>query len=69
MKKGVDKKVIEEALSQKDIDEEKMAKKLIKKRSYKWEKYKGQEKRKKMADFLARKGFNWDVIKPILKDI
>lgn len=69
MKKGIDKKTIEEALSEKDIDEEKMARKLVKDKSYKWEKYKGREKQKKVADYLARKGFNWGVIKPVIKEI
>jgi regulatory protein len=69
MKKGIDKEIIEQALSEKDIDEEKMARKLVKDKSYKWEKYKGREKQKKIADYLARKGFNWGVIKPVLKEI
>lgn len=67
MKKGVDRKTIEEALSKMDIDEKEMAKKLIEDKAYKWKKYKGAEKKKKISSFLARKGFNWDVIKPLLK--
>lgn len=69
MKKGVDKRVIEEALSERKIDEKDMAKKLATKKAYKWVNYKGREKQKKMSDYLARRGFSWDAIKSVLKDI
>jgi regulatory protein len=69
MKKGVGRNEIEDALSEVEIDETDMAKKLASEKSYKWEKYKGREKQKKMSDYLARKGFGWDVIKSVLKDI
>lgn len=66
MKKGVDKEDIENALSDVDIDEQKMAKELFDKNSYKWERYKGMEKKKKVSDYLARRGFKWDVIKTVI---
>lgn len=66
--KGINKNVIEDVLAEVDIDEEKIAKGLLEKKRYKWEKLKGLERRKKMADFLARKGFGWGVIKKAINN-
>jgi regulatory protein len=67
MKKGVDRKIIKEELSKITIDEASLAKELVKRRSYKWEKYKGEKRSKKIQDYLARKGFNWDVVKQVVE--
>lgn len=69
LKKGVDKKTIESALKDTDIDEMAMAIDLLEKKAYKWKKEKGFEKRKKMSGYLARRGFSWSVIKKALKEI
>ena len=66
LQKGIDKNIIADVLSEAEIDEVKIAKQLLKKNEYKWRKYKGFEKRNKISQFLARKGFNWDVIKEVL---
>lgn len=63
LQKGIDKNIIKEVIEKADIDEVKIAKQLIRKNEYKWKRYEGMEKRQKMSEFLARKGFNWDVIK------
>jgi regulatory protein len=66
--KGISKEIIEDTLEEKSIDDSVMAKKLIEKKKYMWERFdKTTAKRKKMQ-FLARKGFGWEVIKNILKD-
>jgi SOS response regulatory protein OraA/RecX len=48
------------------VDEEKSAKKLIARNMHKWDRFDGFEKRKKMTDYLARKGFGWDTIKSVV---
>ncbi len=64
--KGVDREVINEILSEQPIDEVKFAKGLIDKNEYKWKRYEGYEKKNKIVQFLARKGFNWETIKKAL---
>ena len=61
--KGIDRNIIEDVLSEVNIDEVKIAKELLEKKKYKWEKLPKLEARKKMGEFLARKGFGWELIK------
>lgn len=65
--KGIDGHIIDEVLSTAGIDETKMAKKLLERRKYKWEKLDKLEARKKKSDFLARKGFGWEIIKQLVE--
>lgn len=65
--KGIDKNTIEDVLSKVKLNELKNAKKLIKKNMYKWRKYDELLKDKKMSEYLARKGFTWEIIKKVLK--
>lgn len=67
--KGIVKNTIEDVLSKVEIDEEKNAKSLLKKKAYRWQKLPKLEKRKKMSEFLARKGFGWGSIKKAIDDI
>lgn len=66
--KGVAKDIIEDVLSDAQIDEEKAARGILEKKAYRWKNLEGFEKRKKMAEFLGRKGFGWDVINEVIKD-
>lgn len=66
--KGINKNIIEDVLSEVEIDEGKIAKELLTKKIYKWEKLPRFEARKKMGEFLARKGFGWSVIKDTIDD-
>jgi len=43
--------------------------KLISKYKYKWEKISGLEKRKKVSEFLLRRGFGWEIIRKVLVDL
>ena len=63
--KGIKKEVIDEALGSTVIDEEKMAKELMKKKAYKWEKLEPKEARQKISQYLAGKGFSWDLIEKV----
>lgn len=64
--KGINRNIIEDVLADVDIDEKKIAKELLVKKKYKWEKLPKLEARKKMGEFLGRKGFGWEVIKKVL---
>lgn len=64
--KGIDQQIIKNALADAEIDEVSIAKKLYQKNLYKWKRYDDQEAKQKAAQFLARKGFNWDIIKKVL---
>lgn len=65
--KGIDRDLIKEILDEVEIDEEKIARQLLEKKRYKWEKLPKFEAKKKMSEFLARKGFGWEIIKQAIK--
>ncbi len=67
--KGVDRNTIEDVLSEVEIDEAKIARELLEKKSYRWEKLGKLKARKKMSDFLSRKGFKWEIINRVIKDL
>jgi regulatory protein len=67
--KGIDRKIIDMVLKETDVDEVEIAKKLLNKKMYRFKKLKKLEAKKKMSEFLARKGFSWNVINAVLKDI
>ncbi|MGB6839103.1 MAG: RecX family transcriptional regulator [Microgenomates group bacterium] len=66
--KGIDRDLIKEILDEAEIDEEKIACQLLEKKRYKWEKLPKLEAKKKMSEFLARKGFSWEIIKQAIKE-
>lgn len=63
--KGIDKEIIEKVLEEAPINEEKMAKELLAKKAYRWQGLSFREKRLKVSQYLAGKGFGWDVISKI----
>lgn len=65
--KGIKKEIIEKVLSDSPIDEEKMAKELLTKNSYKWEKLPSLKAKQKMSEFLLRKGFSWEIVKRMVR--
>lgn len=60
--KGIKKEIIEEVLGETKVNEEKIARELLEKKSYRFKNLGKLEARQKMAQFLARKGFGWEVI-------
>lgn len=64
--KGVDREIVQRILGEEDVDEEKMARELIEKKSYKWKNLPTRESRQKKSQYLAGKGFSWDVIEKVL---
>jgi regulatory protein len=65
--KGIEKDIIDEVISELKIDEVQVALALVEKKKSRWEKMGGFEARKRISDFLARRGFGWDVIKEVVK--
>lgn len=65
--KGIGQFIIEDTFAKFDVNDAKTARNLVTKNMYKWERFKGPEKNKKMIEFLARKGFGWDIIKKTIR--
>lgn len=65
--KGVGKNIIDDVLFESEMDEFKVANKLLEKKKYMWEKLGEYEARIKKSQFLARNGFDWETIKKVLK--
>ncbi|OGM25147.1 hypothetical protein A2962_02485 [Candidatus Woesebacteria bacterium RIFCSPLOWO2_01_FULL_39_61] len=65
--KGVDKDIVDDVLFESELDELKVANKLLEKKKYRWEKLGDYEARIKKSQFLARNGFDWETIKKVLK--
>ncbi len=63
LKKGIDKSVINKAIDEQNIHGVNVAYLLLGKKTYRWKAKKDPNTKKKMLDFLARKGFDWDTIK------
>lgn len=64
--KGVSKNTIEEVLGETKIDEVKMARELLEKKTYKWRGLPAREARQKMSRYLFSKGFTWEVIEKVV---
>jgi len=65
--KGIDREIIKEILEETEIDEEKIAKELIIKKMYKWEKLDDKIRRQKITQYLAGRGFDWNTIGKVVK--
>lgn len=64
VKKKVDKSVINKALENAELDEVSLARRMLEKQKHKWEEIENDKQRfQKMSQYLARKGYGWDVIK------
>lgn len=65
--KGIDNNLIQKAISEK-VDEKGAAASLVEKKLRVWARLPQEICREKLTGFLARRGFNWDVIKLILDE-
>jgi len=65
--KGIKKEIIEKVLGETKIDEEKMARQLLEKKAYKWKSLPARLARQKMLQYLAGKGFEWEVSERVVK--
>ena len=68
MQKGISKNIISNILEESEINEVDIAKYLIKKNKYKWDKFDERKRSQKMSEYLGRKGFSWEVIKKVVKN-
>ena len=69
-KKGIKKEIIEKALKEyfKNVDEElNLAKKLMEKRKKRYANLEKNVAKRRMMDFLLRRGFSYDIVKQVLK--
>ena len=69
--KGIDKDVINRVIDEslESGSEEKTAMSLLEKKLYRWEKLDKITKKRKMSEFLARKGFSWDTVNKAVKKL
>jgi regulatory protein len=65
-RKGINRNIIDDVLSQSPIDEEKMARELLEKRAYKWKNLSEKVAKQKKFQYLAGKGFSWEVIEKVV---
>lgn len=65
--KGVSQNNIDDAFGDTIVDEEKMAKEILSKKEYKWKNMEPKIALQKMSQYLAGKGFSWEVIEKVTK--
>lgn len=72
-KKGIGREIIEEVMSDEEglssQNQEKIAKQLLEKRMDRWKNLSPLEKKKKMYEFLLRRGFGYDVVKYVIEKL
>jgi regulatory protein len=66
--KGIEKEIIKKVLEEQKIDEEKIARQLLEKKSYKWRNLSSREAQQKKTQYLMGKGFSWEVVKKAVGD-
>lgn len=64
-KKGIIKEIIDNVLGETAFDESKMAQDLLNRKGYKWKGLEPREAKQKKSQYLAGKGFSWDVIEKV----
>ncbi len=65
--KGISKEILEEVFNKMEIDELKIAKELVAKKRYKWQKYDEKTRKQKISQYLLSKGYDWNVINDVIK--
>lgn len=66
--KGINRNIIEDVLSEVKIDDFTLAKNLIEKRMYRYQNLDPKTRKLKISQFLAGKGFDWNIIEKIAKN-
>ena len=67
IQKGISRDIIKKTFLKINVNELELAKRLIKEKKYRWKGLNKLDARKKMSDFLLRKGFTWEVIKKAIE--
>lgn len=64
--KGIGESVIDEVLGETKVDETAMARQLLDKKSYKWDKFEPRIAKLKKSQYLSGKGFSWETVEKVL---
>ncbi|MEX1158161.1 MAG: regulatory protein RecX, partial [Thermomicrobiales bacterium] len=67
--KGVEREVVERVLEATDLDENNAALEIARKRLRSLSSYDEETQRRRLSAFLARRGYGWDVVKPVLAEL
>jgi regulatory protein len=67
--KGVEREVVERVLEETELDEHTSALEIARKRLRSLSSYDEETQRRRLSAFLARRGFGWDVVKPVLAEL
>ncbi|HKB88417.1 MAG TPA: RecX family transcriptional regulator [Patescibacteria group bacterium] len=67
-KKGIVKEIIDNVLEETVVDEQKMAQDLLTRKAYKWKNLEPRLAKQKMSQYLAGKGFGWDIIEKVTQN-
>lgn len=67
--KGIKREIVEEVLSESEVPEEEIALKIAEKRLARIKSLPYLDQKKKLTEFLGRRGFGWDIIKPIIDQL
>lgn len=69
--KGIEKEIVDKTvkLIYQDFPEEKLAASLVEKRKTKYKNLDAFEQKKKLHDFLIRRGFNWEIVQKMLEKL
>ncbi len=63
--KGIKRELVEEVLKTLGFDEVSLAKRIIEKNFYRWERLSERDRKRKIGEFLNRQGYSWEVIKKV----
>jgi len=64
--KGISREIISEVLAEAEVDEARIARDLIKKNKYRWERFDEKKREQKMREYLMRKGFGWEAVREVV---
>ncbi len=64
--KGISKEIADKVLGEEVVDEVKMAKRILEKKAYKWRNLEPRARKQKISQYLAGKGFSWEIINTII---
>jgi regulatory protein len=67
--KGVEREVVERVLEETELDEYSGALEIAGKRLRSLSSYDKETQRRRLSAFLARRGYGWDVVKPVLAEL
>ncbi|CAN5569429.1 recombination regulator RecX [soil metagenome] len=67
--KGVDREVIDAVLEETDLNEQEAALELARKRAPRLANLEPDVQKRRLSQYLARRGYGWDVIRPVLDDV